>query len=115
MSDTFKFNDYKYKVEPEFKDKFFTKMEELINKSIVIDFVKFYDAKAIDGSATKAVRFSYKIVGDETPRYSYTKSYGIVAILQNIMEDVGAIPEVPVKVITIQTKTGNKGYAFDDN
>lgn len=109
----FKFNAYKFKIDEEFKTCEFTKMSELVGKTIVIDVVKFYTENS-DGKDKTACRFSYTIEGDDTARFSYTKSYGIVSVLQNIMDSEGVIPKIPVKIRTIMTSTGNAGYVFED-
>lgn len=110
---TFKFNDYKFKVDADFKDYEFTQMEFLKNKVIVIEFVKFYD-ETDDDKTRVACRFAYKLEGEEKIRFSYTKSYGIVSVLSNIMEEEGVIPKVPVMISTTMTKSGNMGYTFED-
>lgn len=109
----FKFNDYKFKVDADFKDYEFTQMEFLKNKTIVIEFAKFYEETDEDKTRT-ACRFAYKLDGEEKIRFSYTKSYGIVSVLMNIIEEEGVIPKVPVMITTTMTKSGNMGYIFAD-
>ena len=109
----FKFADYKFPVDPDFKNIHFMKMENLVNKTITIgDVVKFSTKENDDGKEKISVRFSFTMDGQL--HYTYSTSYGIAGCLKNIMDSEGVIPKVPVKIVTVPTQNGKSTYAFED-
>lgn len=109
----FKFADYKFPVDNDFKGIEFTKIETIINKVIVIgDVVKFNTKKTDDGKEKTSVKFTFEMDGKKY--YTYSTSYGIAGVLKNIMDYDEIIPKVPVKIVAVPTKNGKNTYAFED-
>lgn len=109
----FKFADYKFPVDEDFKGIEFTKIETVINKVITIgDVVKFTEKEDDNGKKKTSVKFSYEIDGKKY--YTYSTSYGIAGVLKNIMDSEGVIPKIPVKIVTVPTQNGKNTYVFED-
>ena len=114
----FSIEKYSNDENPEFADIPQVKTENIIGKPHVLDYVEF--GKKKDGTDYVRVRGDFStnmdVMGgiDANIMWYYTASYGLVGTLKRVMDDVGYIPKVCVKIEKVDTGKQNSMLIYRD-